>query len=237
MAIVLIGLVVGGVGWYEVDRTLAFGHILAWLVGIVIVFAGLAWLILRNPILSIGIDDIGLTIERAGGTRKFAWADIQAARFQDYPVLYSGGQTLTCFLLRAGGKSFELTPEFRDDATRVAFQESILRELESRDIPETSKGLPSFERLLSLTGAWIFVASIVAMLAAHALQYHTLGTIFGSALLLTGSVMAWMTRRERPSRLVLAATLVLIVAGSAILWACHVNVRDVLQKWEEIEKR
>jgi len=46
-----------------------------------------------------------------------------------------------------------------------------------------------------------------------------------------------MTRQERLSQLVLAATVVLIVGGSAILWMCHVNVRQVLQKWEQMEKR
>ena len=50
------------------------------------------------------------------------------------------------------------------------------------------------------------------------------------------SIIAWMTRGERISRFVLAATLLLIVGGTAILWACHVNVRETLQRWERAER-
>ena len=50
-------------------------------------------------------------------------------------------------------------------------------------------------------------------------------------------VIAWMTRGERLSRVVLAATFLLVVAGGGILWACHVNVREVLEKWAQVEKR
>jgi hypothetical protein len=46
-----------------------------------------------------------------------------------------------------------------------------------------------------------------------------------------------MTRGQRLSRIVLVATLALVVGGAGILWACHVNVRDVLNRWEQMEKR
>lgn len=222
---------------WETDRSINVAHVAVWLGSTIVAFGLLAWLLLRNPLLSIGIDDAGLTIVRAAGTRKLGWAEIDAARFQEYPIAYSGGQAITCLLLRVGGKTIELTPEFRDDATLRALHEAILRELESRGIPETSDGLPSFERFLSQAGAWIFIGSILAMLVAHALGFHTLGTVFGLGFLFTGSVIAWMTRRERLSRVVLAATLLLIVGGGTILWACHVNVREVLRKWEQGEKQ
>jgi hypothetical protein len=237
MLLALVGALVGGAGWFEVDRTLGVAHVACWLgIGIVL-FVPFGWFVTRNPVLSFAIDDGGLTISRADGTRTFAWADISAARFQDYPLAHSGGQTIRCFLLRTAGEKFELTPEFPDNATRDAFEEVMLDALESHDIPETSDGLPSFERILSLGGALVFAASIVGMLAAHALGYHTLGTIFGLAFLFTGSIIAWMTRGQRLSRIVLVATLALIVGGSGILWACHVNVRDVLNRWEQMEKR
>jgi hypothetical protein len=237
MLLALLGAIVGGAGWFEVDRTLAISHIACWLGAGMIIFIPFGWFIERNPVLSFSIDEGGLTIARALGTRTFAWADITAARFQDYPLAHSGGQTIRCFLLRAAGEKFELTPEFPDEETRDAFEDAMLDALQSHEIPETSHALPSFERMLSLGGACVFAASIVGMLAAHALGYHTLGTIFGLAFLFTGSIIAWMTRGQRLSRIVLVATLALIVGGTGILWACHVNVRDVLNRWEQVEKR
>jgi len=238
LAYVVLGAILGAFAWFGIDRTISFPHIGGWLGGGIVVCATLGWLVTRNPVLSIGIDDAGLTIERGSGTRKLAWTEIEAARFQEYSLPNTGGQTITCLLLRAAGENFELTPEFSDDdATREAFEEALLREFEFRDIPETSQGLPSFERTLSLIGAWLFAASIVGLLAAHAAGFHTLGTIFGLASLFSGSVVAWMTRRQRTSRIVLAATAALILGGSAILWACRVNVREVLNKWEWVERR
>jgi hypothetical protein len=238
LSYILLGMMVGGLAWFGYDRALSLSHIAGWLASGIVLFATLAWLVTRNPMLSIGIDDAGLTIVRARGTRTLAWTDIEAARFQEYPIANSGGLTITCLLVRAAGESFELTPEFGDDAAkRQAFEDAILRELESRDIPETAQGLPSFERTLSRAGAWLFAASIAGLLAAHAAGYHTLGTIVGLALLFSGSVVAWMTRRQRTSRIVLAATAILILVGSAILWACRVNVREVLNWWEWVEQR
>ena len=233
-ATVALGAILGGVGWIGMDATISVGHIAAWLGASIAVVSVIVWFGSRNPILSIGIDADGLTVVWQSGPRTFAWADIEAARVQDYPAGQMGN--VRYLLLRAGGKTFELSPTFADEETEAAFEESLLRELDERDIPETSGGLPSFERTLSIGGAGVFVASIVGLLATHAMGYHTLGTIFGGAFLLTGSVVAWMTRRQRISRLILAATLLLILGGGAILWACHVNVREELQKWDRIER-
>jgi hypothetical protein len=237
VSFILFGAILGAFAWFGMGRTLSVSHVAAWLAGGIGVFATLGWLVTRNPLLSITIDDLGLTLVRAGGTRKLAWTEIEAARFQEYSVPNTAGQTITCLLLRAAGENFELTPEFADDdATRQAFEEALLRELDSRDIPETSQGLPSFERTLSTIGAWLFAASIAGLLAAHAAGFHTLGTVFGLASLFTASVVGWMTRRQRTSRFVLAATAILILGGSAILWACRVNVREVLNRWEWVER-
>ncbi len=234
LGLLLIGALIGGLGWFEADRTLSAVHIIGWLAVNAIIFASLAGLEIRKPILSIGVDDAGLTITRDGATRLFGWTEIEAARFQAYPMI--AGERPVAFLLRASGRNFELTPEFADDATRDSFEETILGELAAHEIPEISPGLPGFQRTLSVAGAWVFVGSIFAMLAAHALGFHTMGTIFGLAFMLTGSVVAWMTRGERLSRLIVAATLLLVVFGSGILWSCHVNVRQVLQAWERMEK-
>jgi hypothetical protein len=97
--------------------------------------------------------------------------------------------------------------------------------------------MPSFEHVLAVAGAWLFIASIAGLLVSHALGYRTLGTVFGLAPLFTGSVIAWMTRRERASRAVLLATVALVVGGSAILWTCHVNLRETLNRWEWFERK
>src|ERR1700730_7274561 len=110
IAIVLVGAILGGAGWYEIDRTTTFSHIAGWLAGNIVIFAMLAWLLLRNPVRSISIDDAGLTIQRACGTHKFAWADIEAGRFWDYPLANVGGQPIRYFLLRAGGQTIEMMP-------------------------------------------------------------------------------------------------------------------------------
>ena len=234
---ILIGALVGAVGWFEVDRTITFAHLAAWVGGTAVLFGPFAWILTRNPVISITVDDRTLTVERARRPLKFAWSEIEAARFQDYPLSHSvGGGTMRCFLVRARGENFELTPGFADPETEAAFEDAILRELEFHDVPETAKSLPSFEHVLAVMGAWLFAVSIAGILAAHALGYRTLGTIFGLGALVTGSVIAGMTRRERVSRVVLIATIALILGGSAILWACHVNLRETLNRWEWVER-
>lgn len=230
----LVGAAVGAVGWYEVDRTMTAIHIACWVLGGAALLVPLAWWVERNPVLSIGFDETGLTLARKEWTRTFAWSEIEAARIQIYESGH--GPKITAFLLRAGGETFELTPDFIDEATREAFEDRLAGECADRNIPEATKNLPSFEWILSLGGAFVFIASIVGLIGAHAAGYHTLGTIFGLAFLFTGSIIAFMTRRERISRFVLAATLLLIIGGTAILWACHVNVREVLQRWDWIER-
>jgi hypothetical protein len=234
LATVALGVILGGVAWIGMDATVSIGHIAGWLILSVVVVSLIVWFGTRDPILAMGVDAEGLTVVRRSGRRRFAWCDVEAARIQDYPAGQAGN--VRCLLLRAGGKTYELDPTFADEQTEAAFEDALRRELDERDIPETSDGLPSFERVLSLGGAGVFVAGIVGLIVAHAMGYHTLGTIVGGAFLLTGSVIAWMTRGQRTSRIILAATVLLILGGAAILWACHVNVREELQKWDRVER-
>jgi hypothetical protein len=234
VAIVLLGALMGAVGWYQCDGVVSFGRISIWMLASIVVFALLAPLLLRNPVIAIGVGPGGLRIERARRSLRFAWGELEAARLQVYqvPNLHT---SVRCLLLRARGENFELTPDF-DEAIERQFIEAIEDELETRGIPAQSPGLPTFERVLSQVGAWLFIFSIFAMLIAHAMGYRTLGTVFGLGLLFTGSAVAVMTIRQRLSKLVLAATIMLIVGGSIILWACKVNVRDVLNRWEWQER-
>src|SRR5580765_825715 len=67
----LVGAIMGGVGWFEIDSTLSLVHVAGWLAGGVAIFTPLAWFIERNPVRSFTIDDTGMTIIRANGTRQF----------------------------------------------------------------------------------------------------------------------------------------------------------------------
>jgi len=235
LAMIGAGAILGAYGWYEADHTFNWQHISAWLIATTVLFSVLAIWAMRNPVLAIGIGEDGLTIIRRRGPRIFAWSEIEAARLQDYPVVKMH-TTITCLLIRAQGENFELTPEF-DPITQQEFAQAIGEELSARNIPATSQGLPSFERVLSHTGAWVFVVSIAGILIAHAMGYRTLGTVFGLGLLFTGSALALMTHHQRLSKIILAATLALILGTTAILWTCHVNVREVLNKWEWNERQ
>jgi hypothetical protein len=234
--LLFVGAVVGACGWLKYDRSLDWRHMVAYLGGGIVVFPPLGMLLMRNPTVAIEISDQGLTIQRKRRSLKFAWSEIEAARFQEYPVV-NMHTSITCFLLRARGENFELTPEFDNELTEQAFTETMQDELESRGIPEVSKQLPSFEYQLSLGGAWVFALSIAGILIAHAMGYRTLGTVFGLGLLITGTALALMTHRQRLSKIVLVATVALILGTTAILWACHVNVREVLNQWEWVESR
>jgi hypothetical protein len=230
-----VGAILGAVGWYEADHTFTWQHISAWLIVGIALFSGLAIWAMRNPVLSIGIGEDGLTIIRLRGPLIFAWSEIEAARLQDYPIVKMH-TTITCLLIRAHGENFELVPDF-DPMTQQEFAEAIGEELSARNIPAISEGLRSFDYMLSQSGAWVFVVSIIGILIAHAMGYRTLGTVFGLGLLFTGSVLALMTHHQRTSKVILAATLALILGATAILWTCHVNVREVLNKWEWTERQ
>jgi hypothetical protein len=64
-----------------------------------------------------------------------------------------------------------------------------------------------------------------------------MGTIFGVALVVSGAVIAFMTRELRLSRVVMAATIALFLFGGIILWSLGINVRQVLIHWEQQERQ
>jgi hypothetical protein len=228
--LVLVGVIVGAGGWFKCDGSLDWRHLVAWIGGGVAVFLPVGFFLIRNPTLSIEVGRDCLTVTFARGVQKLPWSEIEAARFQEYPIV-GMHTTITALLIHARGKTWELTPDF-DEATDEVFTAAINHQLYQRGIPATSTNLTSFEHTLSHVGAWVFVLSLFAMLAAHFLGYRFLGTVFGLAFVFTGSVVALMTCRQRLSKLVLVATAVMILGGSAILWACHVNIREALNRWE-----
>ena len=97
--------------------------------------------------------------------------------------------------------------------------------------------MPSFRHTLSQTGAWIFALSAFGMLVGHSLTYHTLGTVFGIALMATGVCIALMTRKEHTSREVLLGSAALVLGSIVIIQALHISIRDCLNDWERRERR
>jgi hypothetical protein len=235
VATILLGAILGGIVWFGVDRTFAWQHIALWLAGAIALVATLVVLLTDDPLLAVGVDDHGLTLVRSRGSRTLAWGEIEAARWQEYPVTNLHTR-IRCLLLRAGGRTIELTPEFDPD-TLVAFENALGQQLEGHDVPESSPTLPSFERTLSRGGAVVFAISLVGMAIAYVLVYRTLGTIVGLSLLFTGTIIAAMTHRQRLSRVILALTVLLIVAAVVTVLGGHISLRDTLNRWEEQERQ
>jgi len=193
---------------------------------------------LRRSLVEIRVTTDGFTVVRTGGTKEYAWSDLEAARLQDYPVVIHGTSAHSLyFLFRADGKNDGVEVGELDASTRRAFYVAVAWYLYMFGIPEQTPAMPSFANTLSLVGAWVFVGGAFGMLVAHLLGYHTLGTVFGLAVMASGTCIAFMTRRERLSRLVLAATATVLVVGGALIWALGINVRDVLNEWEMRERQ
>ena len=228
-----VGALLGLLFWLQADRTLTTTHVLLWAAG----GAALCGIFLLDPfpLREIRITPNGFTLVRKSGFRKYTWKDLEAARFQDYPV-YNLGVTTDCFRFRVGGRNHEFIVPF-EGKTKNAFEALVSGCLQAYDIPDEVPEMPSFEHILSHAGAWLFVLSILAILIAHRLAYHTLGTVFGLAFVFTGTVLAFMTRQQRLSRRVLAATGVLVAGATLIIWASGISVRDELLRWETRERR
>lgn len=235
--LLLAGALIGLCFWVLFDGNLSWGRLLVYGTGGAVALCSFSLFPpLQKSLKEIRITPDGFSVVRKGGTKEYAWSDLEAARFQDYPVASLGGR-VHCFLFRAGGKNVEVELGGLDVPTRRAFYAAAGWYLWMFDVPKQAPAMPSFGNTLSLVGAWVFVGGAFGMLVAHLLGYHTLGTVFGLAVMATGTCIAFLTRRERLSRLVLAATATVLVAGGAIIWALDIDVRDVLNEWEMRERR
>lgn len=230
----IIGAVVGAAGWllriHDGDwRTLLY------CVGgcVILMNIALPW-ITRRSVHTVRVTDDGFTLFRDSGSRSYAWRDLQAARFQETPG-WAGGSATPCFAFRLSHKSVEFEIDF-DPSTRAEFQAVVERLLRERGIPDTHEKLLSFESFLSLCGAWTFAVGAISLVIAHLLVYHTLGTLFGGAIMFTGCGIALMTRAQRVSRVVIAATVLFIAGTATIVYAADLSPRGVLLWWEQRER-
>src|SRR5947209_8422280 len=87
LLVIVIGVILGVVGWFKVDGMVGWGHIGGWVMANVAGAVAVWMLVSRNPLLAVGVGPAGLSVYRQNGRRTFAWGEIEAARFQDYPIV------------------------------------------------------------------------------------------------------------------------------------------------------
>ena len=236
---VLLGLggLFGLLSWAAVDRDLSWLHVSCWMAsGMMLAMTTLLPSFKRSLLKTIRVTRDGFTVVRHGGSEASFWRDLEAGCFQDYPIVNLGTQ-VRCFRYRTRGKNFEVQIGGFEDDTSAAFRAVVLSCLEAHGIPEHTAAMPSFQHSLSRAGAWIFALSGFGILVGHSLAYHTLGTVFGFGFMATGVCIAFITRKERTSRVVLTGSAVLMLGSIAIVQALHVSVRDTLNDWEQLERR
>jgi len=233
--IACLGALLGMAGWLMTDRHLTAVHILVWIIANIVFAAVLVLWDRGNPILSLRVSPESLTIVRARSQGVYPWRQMQAARFQKYPVV-TMGTSVECFKFRCLGRNHELLTGLQPAADEE-FRILVSGIMEHLNIPEVSATLLSFGHVLSVGGAITFLLGTFGMLIAHAIGYHTMGTIFGLAFIITGAVIALMTRDLRLSRLVISATVTLFLVGGIILSSLGINVRQVLNHWEQQERQ
>jgi hypothetical protein len=233
---VSIGAVLGLLFWAVADKNVAPLHLALWAAGGAIFVIPFALDPLRKSALrEIRVRADGFTLVRNVGEEAFAWKDLEAAQFRDY-VFPGMPDAIDCFYFRNAGRTREIIlPLEGEEAQR--FRALVDHCLQAYNVAQQTAGMPSFEHTLSKVAAWVFSLSIFGMLLAHRFAYHTLGTVLGLALMFTGTIMAILTQKEPLSRWVILGTVVVVIGATLIIWACGINLRDVLIGWEIHERR
>lgn len=232
-----LGILLGLLCWIAVDRSLTWLHVSGWLSGgVALALMSRLPVFTRSVLKTVLVTPDGFTVSWHGRTETSAWRDLEAARFQDYPVVNLGTQ-VRCFGYRTRGKNVEVCIDGFDDATMASFRGLVASCLEAHGIPEHTPTMPSFQHALSQAGAWLYVSSAFGMMIAHGFSYHTLGTIFGTAIMATGVWISVMTRKGRASRVVLFGSLILVIGSVAIVLASGLSLRDTFVDWEQRERQ
>lgn len=237
-AMLACGTVLGVLAWFEFDKNHSWVYLLTWASGGALLFGGiLALPFFRNAELKqINIFEDGFRIIDRQGTRTYRWTDLQAAHFETYPVSNMGTE-IQCFEFRVNGKNVQVSIDgFGKQKIRLFFMvmDGILGRYE---IPKETKGLRTFSYYLSLSGAWLFAASLVAMVIAYLLVFRTLGIIVGLTTMFTGSVIAMMTWKHAVSKWVITATIILITGSIVLIRTCDIDLQETLLKWEQQERK
>jgi len=231
------GAVIGILMWYLWDREFTLLRVILW-PGIAAALTGILMLpcFRRGELREFRFSAAGFRIITNGGDRSVAWKDLEAARFEAYPIMNTKSN-MPCFQFRTGGQNREIGISGLAEDKFKLFCRVMEKYLERHGIPDRTRELRSFQYGLSLVSAWVFGIGLIGMIMAHLLVLHTLGTIFGLAVILTGTVMALMTWRERISKWVITLTVLLFAAVVIYVQAFGVNVRQTLLDWEQRERR
>jgi hypothetical protein len=230
------GALVGLLSWYKFDRNLSWPHITAHCVGFALIIGLFGLPVFRKKELKeIRVNAEGFKIDWAVGSEEHKWTQLEAARFESYLVINLHTH-IQCFKFRAGGKTTEIIIDGLGEEMKSAFNIVMEKFLCDYEIPPECQEMRGFDHLLALGGFWTFVVSALATLIAYVLYYRTLGVIFGSAFMATGTVIAFMTRRERISKYVLAISTIIVTSLIVAIWAFNLNVGQTLRDWEKQER-
>jgi hypothetical protein len=230
------GAIIGLFFWLVFDRGLTYWRIISWVAGGA-TLCGLFGLprFQKSLLKEIRVRAEGFTVVRKGGATDYTWANLRAVRFQEYPIINLGSRVRT-LQFRTGGKNIEVTLDGLNAPALRAFHSMVTAYIKMHGIAPHCPAMPTFQNILSRVAAWTFVAGGFGMLIAHFFAYHTLGTIFGASVMATGTIMAVMTRKEKLSRRILAATVILIAGVIILVKAFDINVQQVLNDWETRER-
>jgi MFS family permease len=231
------GALLGLLLWSYYDRNVSWLHILGWVGGLALILGLIGLPIFRKKELKeFRIDAEGFKIIWAVGSQEYKWKELEAARFETYPVV-NLHTDVHCFRFRVNGKNTEMIMDGLGDKGMRAFRIVMGRFLSEHEIPPECKELRSFTHLLALGGMLTFVVSAIGTIIAYVLFYRTLGVVFGTAIMATGAVIAFMTRRERISKYVLTASVVMVTSLIVMIWAFNINVGQTLRDWEKQERQ
>lgn len=181
------------------------------------------------------VSEEGFRVVKTNSDESYAWRDLEAAHFEEYPVA-NMGTSICCFEFRTGGHNRQVMIDGLGKGNVRALAVIVNSLLQDNGIARQSSHLRSFSYRLSQVSAWVFVAGIAAMAIAHLFAFHTLGTIFGLSIMFTGTGLALYTWRQRISRWVIVATVVVVAGTVGLIHVLDINVRQMLLKWEKRER-
>lgn len=234
---VVCGALVGLLFWYQFDGNLSWSHIIAYCGGFALIIGLFGLPMFRKKELKeIRVNEEGFKIYWAIGSKEYKWKELEAARFETYPIanLHTNVQA---FKFRVAGKNTEVFIDGLGDTKISTFSIVTNKFLSDYCVPLQSKQMWSFNHFLAVSGAITFAVSAIAILIAYVLYYRTLGFIFGTAFLGSGVVVAFMTRKERISKYVLAISAIIATSLIVMIWAFHIDVGQVLRDWDKEERR
>lgn len=231
------GAILGVLVWYQFDGILHWKHLSMWIGGSGLIFICIFSLpyFHKSNLKEIRIFEDGFRILDRNGRKTFLWKELDAAHFETYPVA-NMGTSISCFEFRVKGKNYQVFIDGLGERKIKLFWMVMDGLLGRYKVPSETEGLRTFSYYLSITGLWIFIASLVCMIIAHLLIFPTLGTVLGLSIMFAGLVMALMTWRQPASKWVILATIAVFIGTIVYVQVYDVDIQQTLQQWEQRER-